>query len=161
MSKWVAGVAVAAAAGLAVAIPTFAGADGQRECSLNLTVRAARTRIFSGQPPASGRDESAGTVDGTICGRPFHGALRERNTYPNPPGFTINTLTFGPVGSFRAIGAGTAKLNPDSSISLSGRQRITNGTGIYEDASGSTRFTGKVASGSNVAIFHFTGEIEY
>ena len=159
MFKWVIGLAAAAA--LAVAIPSFAGADGNHECTLDLTVRASRVRIFSGHPPASGHDLSAGTVDGTICGDPFHGAMRQQNRYPNPPGFKTNVATFGPVGSFRSKGNGTAALNGDGSVDLRGQMRIVGGTGIYDDPSGSIRFTGHVPFRSSVATFHFRGTIEY
>jgi hypothetical protein len=160
MSKWAVGLIAVLAS--AVAIPTFAGAAGQRgECKLDLRTRNARTKTFSGQPPASGRDESAGTVDGTICGKAFHGALRQRNSYPDPPGFNTKVVTFGPSGSFRSKGSGTGQVNGDGSISLHGEMEIVGGAGKYKDANGTIKFTGRVPFKSPVALFHFTGTIKY
>jgi hypothetical protein len=160
MSKRTAGLAAIPALALAVAIPTFAGADGDRSCDLKLTARLAAVKTNSGNPPVNGSSTAGGTVDGTVCGKTFHGAARALNEFEFG-NFKHNTLTFGPLGSFRAKGPASGTQNPDGGASIHGKGTITGGTGIYENPSGSIKFTGTVAGDTQVATLHITGRIEY
>jgi hypothetical protein len=161
MSKRTAGLAAILVAAVAVAIPTFAGADGEKSCSLKLTARLAAVKTNSGSPPVNGSSTAGGTVDGTVCGKTFHGAARAVNRFTFGK-FRHNTLTFGPLGSFRAKGHGSGTQNSgNGSATLSGHGKITGGTGIYDNASGSIDFKGTVAGGSQVATLHITGRIDY
>jgi hypothetical protein len=160
MYRWFAGLVATAA--LAVAIPTLAHGAPDHHCNVNLTMLAHRVKTFSGKPPSSGHDLHAGVVDGKICGKRFRGAAREENRYPEPPGFTIKLATFGPIGSFRSKGDGTAVVNPDGkSLTLTGQMDVTGGTGVYKGSSGSLEFTARVPFETGVAKFHLTGELDY
>ena len=160
MYRWFAGLVATAA--LAVAIPTLAQGAPSHHCKVDLTMLAHRVKTFSGKPPASGHDLHAGVVGGKICGKAFRGAAREENRYPEPPGFTIKLATFGPIGSFRSKGDGTAAINPDGkTLTLTGQMDVTGGTGVYNGSSGSLEFTARVDANSGVARFHLTGELDY
>jgi hypothetical protein len=160
MYKWMTALALTAAVAVAIPALSLAGGSASHHCKLNLTVRAHRVKTFSGTPPASGHDLHGGTVDGKVCGDKFRGAMREENRYPDPPGFKIKTQTYGPVGSFRSKGNGTAVVNPDGkTLTLTGQMTIGGGTGVYNGATGSIKFKAIVDDG--VATFHWTGELDY
>ena len=59
-------------AALAAAAATQVGASSattKHTCSVNLTGRFAEVRVDSGQPPRSGSNTGAATIDGTMCGK--------------------------------------------------------------------------------------------
>jgi hypothetical protein len=160
MFRWIAGLVVTAA--LAVAIPALAQGSPDHHCKVNLTMLATRVKTYSGNPPGSGHDLHAGVVDGKICGQRFRGAAREENRYPDPPGFTIKLATFGPIGSFRSKGDGTAVVNPDGeSLTLTGQMSVTGGSGVYKGSTGLIKFTARVRVENGIAKFHLTGNLDY
>lgn len=147
----------------AVAGPLLATANARPEhhCSLNLTARFAEVKRNIGNPPFSGSNTEAATVDGTICGKPFHGAARDVNHFPTLGKFNGVAITFGPLGSIRVTFQGTATEHPDHSATLHGTATITGGTGLYKNASGRNSFTGTQPANSPVTTQHLTGTINY
>ncbi|MDX6521630.1 MAG: hypothetical protein QOJ31_284 [Gaiellales bacterium] len=152
-------VAVALVGGIS-ALPSVAKSK-KHHCTVDLTVRLAQVAVNSGSPPASGSSTNAGTVDGKVCGKAFHGALRALTTYPAPGSFTVKAVSFGPLGSTIAKGSGTGTANPDGSFSVSGSTQTTGGTGSTKGATGSATFTGTQPKDSNVVTEHVVGTLNY
>jgi hypothetical protein len=152
-------VAVALVGGSA-ALPS-AAKPKKHHCNVDVTVRIAQTKVNSGSPPANGKSTGAGTVDGKVCGKAFHGAVRAVTTFPTPGTFKIRAVTFGPLGSTIATGSGTGTLNPDGSATVSGSTHNIGGTGITKGATGSNTFTGTQPANSNVVIEHVVGTLNY
>jgi hypothetical protein len=76
-------VALAMLAALTVAGSTLASAATvlkKRNCSLSVALLIGTVNVNSGAPPASGSVTQAATVDGRLCGKPFHGAARDVNS---------------------------------------------------------------------------------
>src|SRR5579863_10278663 len=88
MYRWLTGgltaAAVTAAATATVTIPTIASASAQPNhgCSVNLTAKFVGIEVITGKPPESGSNTGAAIVDGTVCGKPFHGAMRDITHFP-------------------------------------------------------------------------------
>lgn len=160
MQKWfIAGLAaltVAAVAPLAVA-----SANADRTCSVSVVSRSVGIAVLTGKPPRSGSSLSAGTVDGTFCGKPFHGALRDVAHFPAFGKADGTGTIFGPAGSMRIRFALTATPNPNHSVTLNGTATITDGTGLYKGAAGSGTLIGTQAANSDVTTQHMTGTITY
>jgi hypothetical protein len=157
MRKWL--PPIVAALSVAIVLPTLAGAARDRRCSLNLTFLTAPVNV-TGNPPVTGTETRAGTVDGRLCGTQFWGAARLVITYTAPGRGTIHPFAiFGPSGSldgtFHVIGV----RQPDGSVSLSGSGTITGGTGLYTGATGSLSATGTRLANSSVNIVHDTGTL--
>ena len=148
---------------VAIAGPVLAAAHGRpkHRCSLNLTASFAEIKRNSGNPPFSGSNTEAATVDGTLCGKPFHGAARDVNHFPTLGKFNGVAITFGPLGSIKATFQGIATEHPDHSASLHGTVTITGGTGLYKDATGSNSFTGAQPANSPVTTQHLTGTLNH
>ena len=153
-------LAMLAALTLAVIAPTLASAVGKTKCRIALTSLTAPVHV-SGHPPLSGSVTSAGTVDGKLCGRSFHGALRLAGTFTAPGQVTGPGEIFGPLGSIRLTGKTVGTHHPDGSGSLSGSAKITGGTGVYRGARGSFSITGTSPNGSNVNTVQITGTIKF
>jgi hypothetical protein len=160
MMRWI--TPVAAAAAVAVAIPTLAGAAGgkKKTCKFHLTGHFAEVVKKSGNPPASGSDLLAGAFDGKFCGKTIHGAARIAAKYAAPKA-QGDAQQFAPLGSVKGHQTGTGKLNPDGSVSLSGTGTITSGTGTYKGAKGSYTFTGKYPKNSTVLTTTVDGSVTY
>jgi hypothetical protein len=158
MRKWLA-VSIAAALSAAVIAPTLAGAASHPKCSLNLTFVTARVQS-SGNPPLSGTETRAATVDGKLCGKQFHGASRLAITYfgPTKPN-TVLLAIFGPAGSLRSTSHNVGTPHPDGSVSISGSGKVTGGTGRYRGAVGSFSATGSVPANSTVITVHAVGTV--
>jgi hypothetical protein len=158
---------IAATATLAVVVavgtPLLTAASGKTKhtCSFDLTALSAVVKDNSGNPPANGSNTSAATLDGKLCGKPFHGAARNLNRFPTLGTFEGRIVSFGTLGSINAKFQGTATVNPDHSDSLNGRGTITGGTGVYHRATGSLAFTGTKPENSNVTSQHITGTLNY
>src|SRR5205807_746270 len=103
--------------------------------------KVARIAVKSGNPPFSGSEVGAGTLDGKVCGKTMHGAVRGIEKYPTLGHFTTTATNFGPLGSVKGKASGTGTINPDGSTSFSGSGTTTGGTGIYKGATGSFTFT--------------------
>ena len=161
MRTWL--IAGLAALTAAIGGPALAAATGQRKhtCSFNLTARFAEVKVNSGNPPMSGSNTTAATLDGKLCGQPFHGAARDVNNYPTLGKFNGKIVNFGPLGSIKAKFDGTATLNPDHSDSLHGTGTITGGTGLYKGATGSFTFTGTKPANSLVTTQRISGQFDY
>jgi hypothetical protein len=157
------GIAAIATLVVAVATPLLAVAMAKNShtCSFDLTAASAVVKINSGSPPASGSNTSAATVDGKLCGRPFHGAARDLNSFPTLGRFNGQIVNFGPLGSIKAHFEGTATANPDHGDSLRGQGSITGGTGAYQGAAGSVSFVGSKPGNSEVTTQQITGEFHY
>jgi hypothetical protein len=156
---WTGLVAIAVVAGV-TAVPGAAKV-AKHNCKVDLNVRIATVKVNSGSPPFDGSETSAGTADGKVCGVAFHGAVRGVTTFPAPGSFELRTVTFGPAGSTTATGSGSGTLNGDGSSSFSGTGKIVSGTGITKHATGSFKFTGTQAQGSNVSTEHVTGTLRF
>jgi hypothetical protein len=156
-------IAGLAALTVAVAGAVLATANGQTKhsCPLNLTARFAEVQRNSGNPPFSGTNTSAATLDGTLCGKPFHGAARDVNHFPTLGKFNGTVVTFGPLGSIKANFAGTATEHPDHSATLDGKATITGGTGLYKHASGTNSLTGTQPANTPVTTQHLSGTLNY
>jgi hypothetical protein len=133
----------------------------KHNCKVDVTALVATVRVISGNPPVSGSQEDAGTVDGKICGKAFHGAVRSVDTFTSPGVFNINSVTFGPVGSTNAKGTATGTLNPDGSASFSGKGKFVGGTGVSKGATGSFTFTGTQPKNGPAATQHIVGTLKY
>ena len=160
MRKWLA-VPIAAALSVAVIAPTLAGAASHRKCSLNLTFLTVPVKV-SGNPPLSGTETRAATVDGKLCGRPFHGATRLAITYvgPGKPS-TVLFAAFGPGGSLRGIAHAVGMRHPDGSVSISGSGKVSGGTGLYKGAVGSFSVAGSTPANSNVNTVNDVGTVRF
>jgi hypothetical protein len=156
------GIVLAAVAlvGGSLALPS-AAKPKQHHCNVDVTVRLAQVKVNSGNPPANGKSTGAGTVDGKVCGKAFHGAVRTVTTYPTPGTFKFRAVSFGPLGSTIAQGSGTGTLNADGSITVSGSSHNIGGTGITKGATGSNTFTGKQPKNSTVLTEHVVGTLNY
>ena len=157
MRKWL--PPIVAALSVAIVLPTLAGAASTRKCSLNLGFLTAPVAV-TGNPPLSGTETRAGTVDGKLCGKQFRGAARLVITYTAPGTGTIHPLAiFGPLGSLTGTFHVVGVRQPDGSVSLSGSGKITGGTGLYKGATGSMSATGTRAANSNLNVVHETGTL--
>jgi hypothetical protein len=152
-------VAVALVGGIS-ALPSIAKPK-KHNCAVDVTVLLAQVKVNSGSPPASGTSTNAGTVDGKICGKAFHGAVRALTTYPTPGTFKVKVVTFGPLGSTLSQGSGTGTVNADGSISISGSTHTIGGTGNTKGATGSNTFTGTQPKNSSVVTEHVVGTLNY
>jgi opacity protein-like surface antigen len=155
-------IAAAAALVAATASQVAASADTTKNtCSFNLTGRFAEVRVDSGQPPQSGSNTSAATIDGTMCGKPFHGAARDVNHFPKFGKVAGVATIFAPLGSITVRFEATATINHNHSATLHGSSNILSGTGIYANASGSGTDLGLQAPNSPITIQHLTGTLNY
>ena len=116
---------------------------------------------MAGNRPNPAVNTGAAIVDGTVCGKPFHGAMRDVTHFPTLGQFNGTSTTFGPFGSINVDFRGTATINPDHSASLRGTSTTTGGTGIYKGATGSGAFTGTQPANSPVTTQHVTGRVTY
>jgi hypothetical protein len=157
------GIIAIATVAVAVATPLLAVAMAKsgHTCTFDLTASSAVVKTNSGNPPASGSNTSAATLDGEVCGKPFHGASRDVNSFPTLGRFIGQIVNFGPLGSIKARFAGTASVNPDHSDSLRGQGTVTGGTGAYQGATGSVSFTGTKPANSEVTTQRITGSFNY
>lgn len=156
-------IAGLAALTVSVATPMLAAANGQprHTCLINMTARFVEVMVNSGNPPKSGSNTGVGTIDGTLCGKPFHGATRDLNRFPRLGSFNGVAVIFGPLGSLTAKFEGTATLHPNHSASLRGNATITGGTGLYKAATGSNSFTGTQQANSPITTQHMNGTLNY
>jgi hypothetical protein len=155
-------VAVAlAVVGGGTAVSGAAKAKKKHNCKVDVTAVVGTVRVDSGNPPANGSETSAGIVDGKVCGKAFHGAVRGVSTFTAPGVFNLTTVSLGPLGSTTATGSGAGTLNADGSASFSRTAKIVSGTGITKGATGSYTFTGTQPKGSSVSTQHVTGTIKY
>jgi hypothetical protein len=155
-------IAAVAALIAATATQLAASADTTKHtCSFNLTARFAEVRVDSGRPPRSGSNTSAATVDGTICGKPFHGAARDTNHFPRFGQVNGVATIFAPLGSITVRFEATATIKRNHSTTLHGHSTILSGTGIYTSATGSGTDIGQQAPDSSVTIQHLTGTLAY
>jgi hypothetical protein len=150
-----------AALTLAVIAPTLATAAGTTKCHIAFTSLTAPVKV-SGKLPLTGSSvTTAGTIDGKLCGRAFHGAMRLAGTFTAPGKSTAAGRIFGPLGSIRVTGNTVGTHHPDGSGSLNGSAKITGGTGPYKGARGSFSITGTSPAGSNVNTIQITGTIMF
>jgi hypothetical protein len=159
---WPSATTAVAVTALAVAIvtPTSASATGKTKCSVAVTALNGGVKPLSGTPPTSGSELIAGAVDGKICRRAFHGAIRVVTTFISPGKSTEVGRIFGPLGSIRIKGHTDLAPQPDGSASLSGGMKMTGGTGLYRGVTGSLSVSGTIPAHSTVAILHITGTIK-
>jgi hypothetical protein len=160
MRRFFAAALVALAAATATHMAASAGTT-KHTCSFNLTGRFAEVRVDSGQPPRNGSNTSAATIDGTMCGKPFHGAARDVNHFPRFGKVAGHATIFAPLGSITVRFEATATINPNHSATLHGSSSILSGTGVYADASGSGTDTGRQAPNSPITVQHLTGTVSY
>jgi hypothetical protein len=155
-------IAVSAALALGAAHFTASAATrATHHCSFSLTGRFNDVGIDTGHPPQSGSNTGAAIVDGTLCGRPFHGAARDVNRFPHFGKVDGTGIVFGPLGSIRVQFTASATVNADHSATLRGSSIILGGTGVYLGARGSGTDRGEQAPNSPVTIQHLTGTIDY
>jgi hypothetical protein len=161
MHKWlIAGLAVLSVA-IAGPLLAIANAKTKRTCSVDLVSQSVGIAVLSGNPPNSGSGLDAGILNGTICGKPLHGAIRDTAHFPILGKVNGTGTIFGPQGSMTVRFQQTATLNPNHSATLQGTSTITGGTGLYKGASGSGSLTGSQAPNSDVTTQHLTGTITY
>lgn len=156
----VAGLAVLSVA-VAGPLLAIANAKPKRTCSVDLVSRTIGIAVLSGNPPSSGSGLAAGTLDGTLCGKPLHGALRDIAHFPTLGKVNGTGTMFGPLGSMTLKFQQSATLNPNHSASLQGTATITGGTGLYKGATGTGSLTGTQAPNSDVTTQQLTGTITY
>jgi hypothetical protein len=161
MHKWV--IAGLATLTVAAAGPLLSAANAKptRTCSVSAITRSAGIAVLSGNPPRSGSELSAGIVDATLCGQPFHGALRDIAHFPAFGKVNGTGTLLGPQGSISISFDEIASPNADHSVTLHGAATITSGTGLYRGATGSGTLTGTQAANSDVTDQHMTGTITY
>lgn len=122
------------------------------------TIRLA-TISSKGTPPAAGSSSiSAGRITGSSFGA---GAIIAKVTYGENLSFTTKARSYGKRGTVTSTLKGTAKVNPDGSVSLRGTGTFTGGTARYKGAKGKLTFTGRVPKDSQVAIFKIKGSFSY
>jgi hypothetical protein len=161
MLKRVAIAVVAVAAVVIVGNAALAGAaKTHKNCKIDLTGLVATLKKNSGSPPVDGSVTDGGTLDGKLCGKRFRGAYRDTLTFTLPGKFKLASTSFGPDGSTRAKGTGTASLNPDGSVSIAGKGTYVGGTASGRAARGSFTFTGTEPANSNISKLHIAGTIE-
>lgn len=132
-----------------------------RHCSFDFTALNAQVKVISGNPPASGSNLLAATLNGNLCGVRLAGAARVVNTYPRLGKFTSQARMFGPLGALIGSASGTGKPDSAGGISFHARGKITGGTGAYKNANGSLSATGTQAKGSSVVDLHIIGTFSY
>jgi hypothetical protein len=161
MHRWlIAGLTVLSAA-VTGPLLTTANATPKRTCSVDVVSRSVGIAVLSGNPPSSGSGSDAGTVDGTLCGKPFHGAIRDITHFPTLGKVNGTATVFGPLGSITLRFHESATINKDDSASLHGTATISGGTGLYRHATGSASPTGRQAPNSDVTTQKLTGTITY
>jgi hypothetical protein len=138
-----------------------AATHATRHCSFALTGRFTDVGIDTGHPPQSGSNTDVAIVDGTLCGKPFHGAARDINHFPRLGMVDGTGVVFGPLGSLEVQFRATATINPDHSATLQGSSSIVGGSGAYVNAHGSGLDRGTQAPNSPITIQHLTGTIDY
>jgi hypothetical protein len=156
-------VAGLAALTLTVAGPPLAVAHGKprHSCAVNLTATVNEIDVTSGNPPFSGSNVGSAIVDGKLCGKPFHGAMRDVNHFPSLGKVSGAAQVFGPSGSVKVRFAETAAINSDQSATLRGKWSISGGTGLWKGATGSGKATGQQPAGAPVTIQHLVGTLSY
>lgn len=161
MYRWL--IAGLSALSVVAASPLLAAANAKptRTCSVSVVSRSVGIAVLSGNPPRSGSSLAAGTIDGTFCGKSFHGALRDVAHFPTFGKVHGTGTLFGPSGSMTCRFNQTATVKPNHSVSLQGTLTITGGTGLYRNATGSDSLTGTQAPNSDVTIQHLNGTITY
>lgn len=152
-----AAVAVAATSQISAA----AGTRSNHTCTFTLTAKAAEIAVISGNPPQSGSNTAAATVDGTLCGHPLHGAFRDVNHFPKLGSYNGVAIVFTPDGSIRVHFAGTASVDSDHNTILRGATTIIGGTALYAGTTGSGTDTGRQPANSPVTTHRLTGKLEY
>lgn len=161
MLRWI--IAGFAVLSVAVASPVLAAANGQpkRTCSVSVVSRSTGIAVRSGNPPQSGSEIAAGIVDGRVCGKPIHGAIRDIAHFPTLGKVNGTGTVFGPAGSITFRFNETATINQDHSASLHGTATLTGGAGRYRDATGSGSLSGAQSANSPVTTQHLTGTLTY
>lgn len=161
MRRWLTAGLAALTVAATSQMPAAATGQLKHTCSINTTARFIEVLVNSGHPPQSGSNTSVATIDGTLCGKPFHGAARDVNHFPRLGKFNGVAVIFAPLGSITAKFEGTATLNPDHSATLHGKATITGGTGLYKSATGSNSFTGTQPPNSPITTQHMSGTLTY
>jgi hypothetical protein len=126
-------------------------------------IHSAPLATGHGYPAVGGTAALAGTWATSLLGT---GALVDHLTitsHPTPTTFTFKGAEVGFValGTFKDTFTGTATVQPNGSQTLVTHGRFTGGTGPYRGASGSFKFTGATAPGSNVVNGHSAGTLTY
>ena len=151
-----------AIAGSAAALPGLAKGKRKHTCKVDVTALVATVKTNGGNPPDSGSNTSAGTIDGKICGKRFHGAVRGLVVFTGAGKFKLTNVTFGPKGSTTSKGSGVGTLNSDGSVGFSGTAKIVRGTGDTKGATGSYKFTGTQSTeDSSLSTQHVVGTLKY
>jgi hypothetical protein len=162
MRRWtVVAAAALAAVGMILAPTGAASGERKHKCSFNLTTLDARVKVISGNPPLDGTSLSAATIDGKLCGKPFHGAARLIRTTVSTDKLSVKYTNFGPLGSFRGTFSGSRTVNPDGTSSFTGNGKITSGTGLYNGATGSFTASGAKPSGTSPSALTFKGTLKH
>jgi hypothetical protein len=74
---------------------------------------------------------------------------------------TGTSVLYNSQGSFSGPFTVTFKTNPDGSTTLTGTAKITNGTGIYHGATGTTKITGSAAKNATITNLTYKSAIKY
>ena len=155
------GMAVVLAAALVVGGVSVAEAKTSHK--FTATVKGANISK-TGNPPAPGGSQlQAATLTSSLGGGASTGT---QNFGTPPPGktfaFTGTNRFFTGAGSFMGSVKGSGALNSNGTITFTGSEKITGGTGRYAGARGKLTFTGFLPSPTApVVTVKFKGTITY
>jgi hypothetical protein len=129
----------------------------------NATVRSTAI-TKTGTPPAAGSSQfSAGSLTSSLGGGASTGTQKfAAGTGPGKFAFTGTNKFFTGNGSFRGSVKGAGGLQSNGTITFTGSESITGGTGRYAGAKGKLTFTGFLPSvTATVVTVKFKGTITY
>jgi hypothetical protein len=150
-------------AALVVGGISVAEAKTSNKHKFNATVKSVAI-AKTGTPPAAGSTQlSAGTLTSSLGGGAITGKLTfAAGTGPGKFAFTGTNKFFTGNGSFRGSVKGAGALQSNGTITFTGSESVTGGTGRYAGARGKLTFTGFLPSvTATVVTLKFKGTITY
>jgi hypothetical protein len=138
-------------------------AEAKTSHKFNATVKAANI-TKTGTPPAAGSSQvQAGTLTSSLGGGASTGKQAfAAGTGPGKFAFTGTNKFFTGSGSIRGSVKGAGGLQSNGTITFTGTESVTGGTGRYAGARGKLTFTGFLPSvTATVVTVKFKGTITY
>jgi hypothetical protein len=144
---------------------------GAASASAATTIRFTETQVTnqisaSGDfPGVGGTQTNAGTITTTAFGRGQKAQINTVRVTGQPAAttlaFTVRGTDFFAAGTQRWTARGTATIQPDGSITATGRGRYVGGTGRYRRARGTFSFTATQAAGTTIQTARSRGTIRF
>jgi hypothetical protein len=150
---------------------TVALCPGVATASAATTVRFTETQVTNqlsvagGFPAVGGTQINAGTLTTAAFGRGEKAQVNTVKVTGQPTAttftFTLRGTDFFAAGTQRWTARGTGAIQPDGSLTATGRGRYLGGTGRYRGARGTFTFSANQPAGSTIVTARSRGTIRF